>query len=54
MARSYADAHFVSNFLGQLNLIIGMLSSHSTLSVLVGALLKKFGLFLIRGVYWYF
>jgi uncharacterized integral membrane protein len=33
------------------NLTLGALSSRSALSVLVGALFKKFSLFLIRGVY---
>jgi hypothetical protein len=50
MARSYADAPIRQQFLGQLNLTLGALSSRSALSVLVGGLFKKFGLFLIRDV----
>jgi hypothetical protein len=50
VARSYADAHFVSKLLGQLNLTLGALSSRSVLSLLVGALFKNFELILNRGV----
>jgi lysophospholipid acyltransferase (LPLAT)-like uncharacterized protein len=51
MATSYADAPLRQQLLGQLNLTLGALSSRSAPSALVGALFKKFGLFVIRGVY---